>query len=622
MSAVAALAGVAWRTANAPGHRRFRAALAAPEAAQKALLQRYLRGAAETAFGRAHGFARMRGVEDYQAGVPLRGYDAYRGWIERIAAGERRVLTRAPVRALELSSGSTAAAKRIPYTAELQQELRRAVAPWVCDLYRRRPRLALGAAYWSITPLALAQEAEPPARQGRGEPRTGAAEGSPDMGTAIRIGFEEDGDYLGGVLKRLVDATLAVPGEVRWVRDVESFRYLTLLFLLRRDDLALISVWHPSFLALLLEALPRHWSSLVEDIRRGGCRPPAPLPPALAARLSSRLAPRPRRAATLAGLAPEQRAQIWPRLELISCWGDAHAALHAEALRGLFPGVELQRKGLLATEAFVTVPYAGRTPLAIRSHFFEFLPQSGAAPGSAAGRARLAHELEPGEIYSVVVTTGGGLYRYRLEDRVEVDGFAGRTPSLRFLGKEDHVVDLCGEKLSEGFVAAAFQRAFAAAGIAPRFALLAPDPQPAPAYTAYLELTGEPPPGLRGVLERELTANPHFGHALRLGQLTLRLYHIDAQAYPLYLRRCAERGQRLGDVKPLALSPLAGWSDLFPGRYAAVPIPRDHKALRCGGGGLLEASIGSPPAPLDPLPTPPGGKGTPPPLAHGPISSS
>jgi hypothetical protein len=579
MSAVTALAGLAWRVANAPGDRRYRAALQAPEAAQAALLRRYLRAAAGTVFGRAHGFARLRTAADFRAAVPLRGYDDYHGWIGRVAAGEPGVLTREPVRALQLSSGSTAAAKLIPYTAELQRELRRAVAPWVCDLYRRWPRLAFGAAYWSVTPVGLAPETAPerpdPGPTEPAEPaesnatrQPGAAGAGAWSGAAgVPVGFAEDGEYLGGFMKRLVDATLVVPGAVRLVPDVESFRYLTLLLLLRRGDLALISVWHPSFLALLLEALPRHWPSLLEDLRRGGCRPPAPLPPALGAALAARLAPRPRRAAALARLEPAAWTRIWPRLQLISCWGDGHAALHLEALRCLFPGVEVQRKGLLATEAFVTLPYDGRTPLAVRSHFFEFLPQSAALPGGAGSCTRLAHELEPGQAYSVVVTTGGGLYRYRLEDRVEVDGFVGRTPSLRFLGKEDHVVDLCGEKLSEGFVAAAFQRAFAAAGVTPRFALLAPDPCPGPAYTIYLELAAEPPAGLLGRLEQALAANPHFAYALRLGQLRLRLYLVEAAAFPRYLRRCGDLGQRLGDVKPLALSRLCGWSQVLPGRY-------------------------------------------------------
>ena len=125
--------------------------------------------------------------------------------------------------------------------------------------------------------------------------------------------------------------------------------------------------------------------------------------------------------------------------------------LRSAPVGNVFPGVEIQPKGLLATEAFVTIPFAGRHPLAIRSHFFEFLEGD---------RPRMAHQVEPGGIYSVVVTTGGGLYRYRLEDRVEVTGFVGRTPSLRVLGKEGHVSDLRGEKLHESFVAGALERAF------------------------------------------------------------------------------------------------------------------------------------------------------------------
>ena len=50
---------------------------------------------------------------------------------------------------------------------------------------------------------------------------------------------------------------------------------------------------------------------------------------------------------------------------------------------------------------------------------------------------RLAHELERGRTYSVVVTTGGGLYRYRLGDLVNVVGFEAGCPLLRFVGREE-----------------------------------------------------------------------------------------------------------------------------------------------------------------------------------------
>lgn len=38
---------------------------------------------------------------------------------------------------------------------------------------------------------------------------------------------------------------------------------------------------------------------------------------------------------------------------MISCWGDANAQAPAEKLAALFPHARVQRKGLIATEAFV-----------------------------------------------------------------------------------------------------------------------------------------------------------------------------------------------------------------------------------------------------------------------------
>ncbi|HSL20128.1 MAG TPA: GH3 auxin-responsive promoter family protein [Vicinamibacterales bacterium] len=551
MTIASSLAGAAWVSANAIGYWRYRTALDDPARAQSEILAGYLKRNAETAFGRLHGFASLHSVDEYRRSVPLASYADFVHSIEAIARGEEGVLTRSPVRTLGLSSGSVAAAKKIPFTAELQREFRCAIAPWVVDLSRSHPAIVGGCAYWSITPFA--------------------AEPEVDAG-AVRVGFDEDSEYLGAAWRRLANATLAVPGAVRLVRDIEAFRYLTLLFLLRRPDLTLVSVWHPSFLTLLLRALPTHWRSLVEDVRKGTLTAPGNLPEALGDRLRSRLRPLPRRATQLSGIGPRDCVRIWPRLRLVSCWADGHARLAIDELKALLPGVTIQPKGLLATEAVVTLPFRGLTPVAVRSHFFEFLQ------GDC---AYLAHELARGEAYSVVVTTGGGLYRYRLEDRVEVNGFVGRTPSLKFLGKEDHVSDLCGEKLNESFVAATLDHAFRSLDIVPGFALLAPDLSATPpGYTLYVELDQHAARGLGDRLERLLVANPHYQYSRKLGQLSaVRIFLGSEPMFPEYLRRCCDAGQRAGDVKPLSLSPRAGWSDAFAGQYeegTGVPaLPRD-----------------------------------------------
>jgi hypothetical protein len=531
----AALVNLAWAGSGAAPFLRYRAALANPAAAQARLLQRYLRDNADTDFGRRHGFARVRTPADFRAAVPLRNYDDFAPYVDRVRSGEPNVLTAEPVRRLVPSGGSTRAAKLVPYTRSLQSEFSAGIGPWVCDLFRLDPNLMAGPAYWSVSPAAQGPHAPEP--------------------SAVPVGFDDDSAYLGGILQRLIGAAFAVPSAVRHVPDVESFRYVTLLCLLRSPELRLISVWHPSFLALLLDDLPLWFTHLVGDLAEGSCR--ARVLPAELGALRGR--PMPRRARELERKGPRNLCAIWPRLGLLSCWADAHAALHVEPLAERLPGVAIQPKGLIATEAFVSLPFAGLHPLAIRSHFFEFLDDRGGA--------LLAHELEQGREYRVVVTTGGGLYRYCLDDRIRVEGFAGRTPSVRFAGKEDHVSDVFGEKLSEGFVGAALRCIFSHYNFHPLFAMLAPEPPGRPTgYALFLQPgPGEAvPPTLAAELDEALAANPHYRYCRDLGQLAAaRVCALRRGGYAAYVAECQRRGQRLGDVKASPLSRHAGWASVF-----------------------------------------------------------
>jgi hypothetical protein len=232
----------------------------------------------------------------------------------------------------------------------------------------------------------------------------------------------------------------------------------------------------------------------------------------------------------------------------------------------------IQPKGLIATEAFVSLPFAGRHPLAVLSHFFEFLDDR--------GDARLADELEEGGEYRVVVTTGGGLYRYALQDRVRVDGRVGRTPSIRFLGKEDHVSDRFGEKLSEGFVAGVLRRLFDRHGLRPRFALLAPETGAAgTSYVLFVEHPA-PPATLAAELDEALAENPHYRYCRELRQLSpARVAPLRCDGYAAYADECTRRGQRLGDIKASALSARDGWAGVFTRAAGAASCISDDRPL-------------------------------------------
>ncbi|MDO8803863.1 MAG: GH3 auxin-responsive promoter family protein [Elusimicrobiota bacterium] len=533
--------------------------------AQEKLLGEILRRNKGTEFGGEHGFAGISGSEQYRSRVPLRDYDAFADRISAIASGTGNALTAEPVLRLLPTSGSAAPTKHIPFTSYLKSRFQTAIDAWLFDLFAAHPGLFSGKAYWQITP---------PAR-------------SPDTGASAALeGFEDDSEYLGPVARLLSRFLLAVPPEVAQLCAIDDFRYATLLFLLRERDLALISVWNPSFLSLLLAPV-RDWSgSLISDIEKGALSLPGggQLPPGLAARLR----PDPARAAELSRLfaaSPFSYEKIWPGLRLISCWCDAAAAPQAARLAALFPGVSVQPKGLIATEAFVSLPLEGFTghALAVNSHFFEFLPAGGASP-------KFAWELAVGERYGVVVTNGAGLYRYRLHDIVEVTGFYNEIPLLKFIGKEDRVSDIAGEKISEQHAARLLESLFRAAELSPAFSLVAPEREGEETFYclfAELDPAGEAAAlraDLAGRFEKGLSENFHYDYCRRLGQLgPARVFAITkglAGAAETYLACSAAAGRKLGGIKPPALENTMGWSSRFKGRYlpqgsgaGAAPVP-------------------------------------------------
>src|SRR5207302_3642982 len=112
---ICTLANSLWLAGCLPELARFRRATNRVREEQEKILSRLLRG--ESDFAKQHDFSLIKTVQDYQQAVPLRRYEDYQPWIDRIAAGEKNVLTTDPVELLEPTSGSSAATKLIPYTA-------------------------------------------------------------------------------------------------------------------------------------------------------------------------------------------------------------------------------------------------------------------------------------------------------------------------------------------------------------------------------------------------------------------------------------------------------------------------------------------------------------------------
>ena len=560
-------ASLLWFIYSAYMSRKWRRAARDVAGAQRSALKRIIASNLHCEFGREHHFSEIASFESYQQRVPLRAYEDFEPYIERMAQGQPAVLTAEPVRQFGLTSGSTQASKLVPYTKSLVNEFQEGIDPWVYYLFRSFPRIFSGKTYWSVTPV--------------GERKSHTSGGIP-------IGFDDEQQYFSPLTRWVLGSIMAVPSSLAQLKDMDTFRYVTLRLLLQEKSLAWVSVWNPSFLTLLLEPLAANFTQLIEDMRLGTLSVASEIEASLRDAILPLCKANAARAAELASIhkawqgkaftVPQKSGKtlyeaIWPHLRVISCWAHGNAVHALPALRACFPRAVIQPKGLLATEAFVSFPFKDDlSALSLCSHFFEFEEVDEAEPA-----IKLAHELQPGRRYSVIVTTGGGLYRYRLNDVIEVGDFYRQCPLIRFVGRQSKVVDMCGEKLNEEYVRATITDALKKHQMHALFWMMAPQwpDDSRPFYTLFIQFK----PGVvinEGQLQQfaheideAMQKSYHYEYARRLGQLaSCRLFVIapESDASHTYLTVCTGLGQRLGDIKPAALHAYQGWAREFTGK--------------------------------------------------------
>ncbi len=527
----------AWMWRSLPEWNAFQAATRCVEKTQQDVLQQIIGNNQNCQFAKLFRFSSIQSIADYQRNVPLMSDEIYEEMLQKIALGEAQVLTDEPILLLQPTSGTTRGRRLVPYTASLRAEYQRSVAAWIGNLYSALPQIRRGRAYWSISPPQHDESA---------------------TAAGLRIGFDDDTAYLGVAERWLARRILLAPADVGKDRNPKWFRYLTLLSLLAAPDLSLISIWSPTFLAVLLHELHAHAQQLVDDLHHG----------TLLGANKMRSRANPRRAKWLASILDQQTqssfdySQLWPGLACISCWMDGSSQLPAQRLKEAWGDVFFQAKGLMATEGAISFPIVGADGcgLAIRSHFYEFQQLD-----TTDERCLLAHELEVGRRYTVVLTTGGGLYRYRLHDIVEVTGRLHQCPLVRFVGRSNHTSDLVGEKLHETFVQNCINRLLDTFNLSATFAMLIPRSIPNTAhhpdhyYELLLELRSNNlnQEQLAAVLDQELQQNFHYQVARGLSQLKSARINLlpgpPGTAWLAYERQRLEQGQILGNIKPVAL---------------------------------------------------------------------
>ncbi len=450
--------------------RRFHLALKDPLNAQNKVLNTIVDHLKRTEYGQYYG---IQTINDFRKQLPIVDYDDIEPWVLRQKKEENAVLVADKVLFYEKTSGSTGPQKYIPYSAKLRKCFTHMFFLWAFDLVSHIKGLGDGQFYFSVSPHFDQKEVTE---------------------TGVSVGLNTDADYLGAVWNRILSSFMLTDQTISQTRDPEAFKQNLCLKLLSCEALEVISVWNPSFLALVLAWIEEHKIQIISQIGQE-------MGPERVQALTSE---------------PIDWMNIWPKLKLVSCWADANAEPLANQLAEKLP-VHIQGKGLLATESPMTIPMMGIkgcVPL-ISDIYFEFLGED--------NEIYELHQLVLNKVYQIIISHCSGVYRYRIGDQVEVVGRFKQTPTLRFIGRIAQTSDLVGEKLSEAFVQGAIE-SLDLEGFGYRCLLAVREPENG--YVLILDRIHQNIPELRKQIEAQLNQAYHYRHARALGQLSHARVHI------------------------------------------------------------------------------------------------
>ena len=430
-------------------------------------------------------------IEKFQNKIPVVNYEDIKEFVEKEKVGKSNVLLSDKIKLFELTSGSTSDVKYIPYTEKFLKSYMNGVFAWIYNLYQNNKRLFLGSSYWSVSPI-LKREAV--------------------TSGGIRVGIEDDTSYFDKVSAFFLNKLFTVPKEIKNIQNMEDFLLITAVFLLLSENLAMISVWSPSFLMILLDFIEKNHKVICQIVKSEDLGTEFFADKNLGNKKYFQIIQKKYRKLWKKNrskflinyfekyekniLSKNDKTQnleiteknneneimaenknletksgnkivenfvdysvIWEKLSLVSCWADSDSyEIFIKLKEKLNPNkknmnLKFQGKGLMSTECIVSFPLENvenGSVAAYTSFFYEFIQVS---DDKLENRSpKLLDELELGERYCVVVTTNAGLYRYNTNDIVEVTGFYHKIPIVKFVGRINNFSDIVGEKLKNSFV--------------------------------------------------------------------------------------------------------------------------------------------------------------------------
>ena len=450
--------------------RQIAAATRDPMRPQRKLLQKILHDNRNTTYGREHGFANIKQIQQFQQQAPVAEFEALRPYVEaEIERGEAALTAEPPVRYLR-TSGTTGQPKDVPLTASHMKSLKRIHRIAVAQQLRLCPEAFDGS-------ILIVNSPAIEGRLSNGKPY-GAASGVVVDSTP-----------------RLIRDKFVVPPLVQSITDCRVKYLLILRLALTRPDVSYLASANASTMLSLMKLLREHAVELIDDLQRGGFFLADRVPAPILRELGPRLGPKTERARRIESLVSAGKelciSDLWPNLRLVVTWTCGSAGVAVATLRKeLSAQTRILELGYLSSEFRGTITLGRRAGSGLPTfdtHFFEFIERERWDRNQP--EFLTLDQLRRGQDYYIIVTTPSGLYRYFINDLVRVRGFLHRMPLIKFLQKGKGVTNITGEKLYESQVLEAVHQVMHDSGCTLRFMMTLADVKDS-RYRLYVE-TGD-----------------------------------------------------------------------------------------------------------------------------------
>lgn len=457
-----------------PGRMSLARASRNPEKASARTLRKILNLAKNTAYGKEHHFGaivKARKPEQlfrlYEKSVRASEYESFRPYVERHKHGEANVLIPGKPLMYATTSGTTSKPKWIPISQKYMKDVYDVMSHiWLDNFARVRPKFLSGGLVVSVAKVVE--------------------------------GYAEDGTIFGSVsgvtakkIPSIIRKRFVTPPEVYDISDYTA-RYYVMMRLAIAHSVSYIVAPNPSTLLELIHNTEEYFDDYIEDIEKGSISEKFDVSPEIRSVLAGFTVPDPERADFLRRVKEKcggkpQLKDWWPDMQLLSSWKCGNTAIAAEKVQQQLPaGCCYQELGYFASECrFGLVLDEGiDSTLFPNYHYYEFIEESDLE--NPEPRFLRLHELEQGKRYCIYVTTFSGLYRYNMNDLVEVGGWNGKTPKIHMVQKVNGIVSITGEKLYEKQFIEAVHEAERQSGLKANFFIGFADPEEA-CYDFYYE---------------------------------------------------------------------------------------------------------------------------------------